>query len=231
VNQTQRRYASRLQELIDEGKEIENLVKKRDTPRNPGFIVMVPSFPDVEDEAVLNAWLTKVENIVEIIFGSTSTQFRRLEELTNKGITFGKSRIESIRGLLIGSLDDLNNGFLIGQEFLIASEILDSVIEEAKELLNVGYKDPAAVLGRVVMEDSLKRLARQEGIDDTLKASKINDELKKIGIYNLPQSRLIQACLDIGNYAAHGQFEEYSKEDVRNQIDDIERFLASNFKF
>lgn len=81
-------------------------------------------------------------------------------------------------------MDDLNNGFLLEKEFLIAGEIFDSVLEEAKELLNAGHKNPAAVLGKVVLEDALKILSHQEQLDDTQKATKLNDDLKKAGRYS-----------------------------------------------
>ena len=226
MNSTQKRYAARLQELINEGKDIEALVKKPDAPKYPGAIVL----PGIEDKASLNAWLIKAINIIEIIFGSTSTQFKKLEELTKNDNYIEKSRIGSIRGVLIGSLDDLNNGFLLDQEFLIAGEIFDSILEEAKELLNAGYKNPAAMLGRVVLEGALKRLSRQEQLDDTQKATKLNDDLKKAGRYNQVQWRHIQAYLDIGNSAAHGKFEEYTEELVRDQIEGIQRFIANDFK-
>ena len=132
--------------------------------------------------------------------------------------------------MLIGSLDDLENEFLLGQELLIAGEIFDSVLEEAKELLNTEHKDPAAILGRVVLEDSLRRLALQEQLDDSQKATKLNDELKKAGRYNQVQWRQIQVWLDIGNNAAHGKFDQYDKEQVKEQIEGIERFIASEFK-
>jgi hypothetical protein len=228
LNLTQRRYAARLQELIDESKNIETLVKKPDAPKNRSVVGL--NLPYIEDKASLNAWLIKVKNIIEIIFGRTSTQFGTLEELTKHNNFFGKSQINAIKGVLIGSLDDLENGFLLGQEFLIAGEIFDSVLEEAKHILNAGYKDPAAVLGRVVLEDALKRLARQEQLNDTQKASVINDELKKAGKYNQPQWRQIQAWLDIGNSAAHGKFYEYNEEQVREQIEGVERFLANEFR-
>lgn len=227
MNSTQKRYVERLQELINESEDIESLVKKASSS-NPNVAVFGLSY--IEDDAALNAWLIKTKNIIDIIFGNTSIQFKRLEELTQNYNSFGLSQIRSIKGVLIGSLDDLNNGFLIGKEFLIAGEIFDSVLEEAKELLKTEHKDPAAMLGRVVLEDALKRLARQEGINDTLKASQINIELKKAGRYNLSQERLIQAWLDIGNYAAHGKFDQYSKEQVKDQIESIERFIATDFK-
>ena len=91
-------------------------------------------------------------------------------------------------------------------------------------------KDPAAVLARVVLEDALKRIARGEGLDDNQSASRLNDELRRIGKYRQPQWRLIQAWLDIGNAAAHGNFNEYNEEDVEGLIEDIERFLATEFR-
>lgn len=218
MNLTQRRYANRLQELIDESKNIALLIKtSSDYP-----------FSYIEDQTSLNAWLIKVRNIVEVVFGSTSPHFRTLQELTQTDVS-GTYQVNAIEGLLIGSLNDLENGFLLGQEFLIAGEIFDSVLEEAKHIFKTGYKDPAAVLGRVVLEDALKRLARQEQLNDTQKASILNDELKKAGKYNQPQWRQIQTWLDVGNSAAHGKFDEYSKEQVRDLIEGIERFIANEF--
>ena len=127
---------------------------------------------------------------------------------------------------MVGALDDLERGFLVGQEFLIAGELFDSILGQAKKLNESGYKDPAAVLARVVLEDTLQRIARNENIDDKQKPSLINDELRKIGKYPKPQWRFIQAWLDIGNAAAHGNFTEYSEQDVEKMIEGIEQFLA-----
>lgn len=184
--------------------------------------------PYIDDQETLNAWLIKVQNIMEKAFGATSPHNRKFEELVQTAIC-SKPQIAAIRGVLNGSLNDLENGFLIGQELLIAGEVFDSVLEEAKYLLNYGHKDPAAVLGRVVIEDSIKRLAQLEKLDDTKKASVLNEGLKKAGRYNQAQWRQIQVWLDIGNDAAHGKFTNYSKEQVKDQIEGIERFIASEF--
>ncbi len=154
---------------------------------------------------------------------------KTLQSFTTKDTEKGY-RIKEIKGLLKGSLDDFENGFLLRQEFRIAGEIFDSVLEQAKYLLSYKFKDPAAVLGWVVLEDALKRLARHEQLDDTKKASVLNDELKNTGRYNQVQWRQIQVLLDIGNDAAHGKFTQYSEEQVKDQINGIERFIASEFK-
>jgi len=81
-----------------------------------------------------------------------------------------------------------------------------------------------------VLEDTLRKLARQEKLDDTQKATRLNDGLKKAERYKQVQWRQIQVCLDIGNNAAHGKFDQYTEENIRDQIDGIRRFIANDFK-
>ena len=220
------RYADRLRELIDEGKTVAKL--ERPSPNNS----FGPYFQG-EDKIRVQSWLTKTRNILETTFGTQRPHCRDFKEALPQGAILRVEHaynVYPIIGVLSAALDDLEKGYMLGQEFLIASEVFDTVLEQAKQLVQSGYKDPTAVLTRVVLEDALRRLARSEGIDDTLKASAINEELKKKGKYALPQWRLIQAWLDMGNAAAHGNFGDYSKDDVTSAIAGIERFLATEFR-
>lgn len=88
----------------------------------------------------------------------------------------------------------------------------------------------SAVLTRIVLEDALKRLARNSEIDPEIKASFINDQLKKKGKYSQSKWRFIQTWLDISNNAVHGKFDEYNAEDVEKLIEDLERFLVNIFQ-
>lgn len=212
----QRRYAERIRGLIEEGKGVAQLEQPSQ------------GVPYIKDKVLLTAWLVKVHNVVDTTFGSASIHRQQLSAVTQKNVSKAY-QVNSIVGLLSGALDDLENGFLLGQEFIISAEVFDSVLEQAKHINGTGYKDPAAVLVRVVLEDSLKRLARQEALDDSLKASRINDELKKAGKYAQPQWRRIQAWLDTGNAAAHGKFDEYNQKDVEKLIDEVEMFIAIYF--
>ncbi|MGD0780395.1 MAG: DUF4145 domain-containing protein [Dehalococcoidales bacterium] len=222
LNPKYQRYAERLRELIEEGNTVAKLAK----PSSVGTYIQG------EDNIQAQSWLTKVRNILGTVFGFQSPHYHHFEELIPEhGVRHlaHSYDVYPIVGVLNGALDDLEKGYLLGQEFLIAGEVFDSILEQAKQLMQSGYKDPAAVLARVVLEDALKRLARGEGIDDNLKASSINDELKKRERYPQSQWRFIQAWLDIGNAAAHGNVNEYSADDVNNLIKDLERFLVTEF--
>jgi hypothetical protein len=44
-----------------------------------------------------------------------------------------------VEAVLQGALSDLEGGFLVGQEFLVAGEVFDSVLEEGKHLNEKGH--------------------------------------------------------------------------------------------
>ncbi len=220
----QKRYVERIEQLIVEGEE---LAQSEQPSKKPGI-------KTIQDHTKLHAWLAKVDNIIDTTFGQNSSHFKRKEELF-KGKTYYASQVRFIVGLLTGALDDLKNGFLVHQEFLIAGEIFHSVLEQAKYFLDKGHKDVAAPLARTVVEDRLKRMAKQAGIDlsDPQKpgwrkpAAKLNYNLKDKGLYGEPQWSQIQAWLKVGNSAAHGDFNKYDQEQVRLMLEGIEHFLTT----
>jgi hypothetical protein len=177
------------------------------------------------DKITLHAWLAKVENILVTVFGRNSAHFRQYESLTERTPEHSYE-VFSLIGLLQGARDDLQSGFLEGQEQLVAGVVLDSILEQARHLAAAGFKDASAVLGRVVLEDALRRLARRHGCDDTLKPSAINDALRDQAVYSKPQWRAIQSWLDVGNAAAHGEFAAYTAEDVKRLLSDVGQFAV-----
>lgn len=223
MNPKYQRYADRLSELIEEGQQVAKLEKPS---RRVGRYIQGA------DKIKVQSWLTKVRSILLNVFGPKSPHYCQFDDnLPHGGVrNVGKSyEIYPIIGVLDGALDDLESGYLLNQEFLVAGEVFDSVINRARYLLENGYKDAAAILTRVVIEDALKRLTRSEGLDDGKKASDMNTDLWKNGRSAQTQWRFIQVWLDIGNAAAHGRFNEYDKEKVKRMMDDLESFLATEF--
>jgi hypothetical protein len=223
MNPYLKRYADRIQELIREGKAVASLEKPSE----------VGPYIQGEDKIALQSWLGKVSNIVVSTFGPDSPQSRHFHQNLPEGgagVVAHAYEVHAIIGVLDAALSDLEGGYLAGQELLIAGDLFDSILEQAKHLNSNGHKDPAAVLARVVVEDTLKRLARAANLDDNRRASQLNDDLKAAGKYPQPQWRLIQSWLDVGNAAAHGKFAEYDKAAVSNMLDGIEQFLAVALK-
>jgi hypothetical protein len=183
----------------------------------------------IEQKAPLHEWLVQVKNIIETTFGPGSPQTRELRRLADGGVVDARG-VSQLIGVLRGSHGDLVHGFLAKQEFLLAGEVFDSVLQEAQHLLATDHKDPAAVLGRVVLEDALKRLARSHELEVATTAGRVNEALRTAGVYGQPQWRQVQAWLDIGNAAAHGNFDQYTTEQVASLLAGVEAFLASSFR-
>lgn len=215
-----KRVVERLRELAEEGRAVARLPKEA---------YMGQAYIQGVDKVVAEAWLTKTENIIRSTFGEDSAHHQRLVHRAKDGVEHDYE-VYPIVGVIEAALDDLVNGFLTSQEFLIAGEVFDNVLDQAKHLASADYKDPAAILARVVLEDALKRLARESGINDRTKAAQINDELWKAGRFSKPQWRRLQSWLDLGNAAAHGEFDSYSRDDVVRLLDDLKSFLASEFR-
>lgn len=225
LNPKYTKYAERLRELIEDGQRLVQLGK-------PSNMTGTPHFQGSDVSQVIN-WITKAKNILEVALGPQSPHLAYFDNAIPKtgiGDIYYSNDVYPFIGILSAALNDLENGYLLRQEFFIAGEVFDSILEQAKHLVQNNYKDPAAILARVVIEDALKRISRNEGVDENQKASVINDELKKKGRFSQPQWRFIQGWLDIGNAAAHGKFGEYTQDDVVKMVDDVERFLVNEFR-
>lgn len=214
MNPKYQRVANRIRDLINEGAQVAALERPSEY-----------TGPYIQEKVPLHVWLSKVENILLTIFGVGSAHYAQAKKVFERNPEHSYE-VNQIVGVLSGALSDLEDGFLVGQEHLIAGVVLDSVLEQSKYLLSNGFKDPAAILCRVVVEDALRRLCDEEGLSSAGKAATLNDSLKDHGRYSKPQWRLVQSWLDIGNSAAHGKFEEYTEPNVSQMVSDVERFIA-----
>jgi hypothetical protein len=115
------RAAARLALLIDEGEAVARLER----PSSVG------SYIQDRDKIALHAWLAKAENILSVVFGRDSTHFKHYETLTRRQPEHSYE-VFKLLGLLQGALDDLREGFLDGQERLVAGVVFDSVLEQAR---------------------------------------------------------------------------------------------------
>lgn len=132
-------------------------------------------------------------------------------------------------GVLLSVKDDISSGWFQDVENLISADVFSDFLEMAEYLLDNGYKDPTASLIGAVLEDSLRRICKNNTI--TIKSREdigsLNQKLASKGVYNRLQQKQIQVWNDIRNNADHGNFKEYNEDDVRNMLQGVRNFLAS----
>ncbi len=178
-------------------------------------------------EDIFYQWKTGALSFLKSVFGGDSIHYHNFFESCRQEFLR-----DTIRGkaVLLAAKEDIEGGFLTSIENLVSADIFTDFLEMAQYLLDEGYKDPAASLIGAVLEDGLRKVARNNEVQiQTCKGIfDITKKLTDAGIINrLNQSRL-DTWRQIRNHADHGKFEEYEKKDVKEMLTGVRDFLASH---
>ncbi len=141
-------------------------------------------------------------------------------------------KLECLIGIVEALRDDYTIGALVSIHELIRAEVFDDFLEMAQHLLDSGYKDPAAVLVGGVLEGELRKLASRAGISITesngrpTKSDTLNAELARKTVYSKLDQKSVTSWLDLRNKAAHGNYGEYSVEQVALMLGAVRNFVS-----
>ena len=140
--------------------------------------------------------------------------------------------VAELAGILKGVQHDLAEDMLFDLKLHLQAEVFADFLEMAEHLLDKGYKDAAAVLLGAVLEDSLRKLCDSNGIPTTkgegkpLTMDPLNVALAKADIYGPLVQKQITTWANLRNDAAHGNFTEYDKEQVRQMLLFVQKFCS-----
>lgn len=236
---TKEKYLNRLNALIEKGRQIPittNIIPGRRNrytgdvgPSRQVTNVGWPQFVEWRTSCV-----TLLDSIIpsNSIHRSTVAHFRLLENKPDT-LEFGISFLLSIK-------DDFENGYLGSLYLEVETELSADYLGQAESLLKEGASGiyehiPAAVLAGAVLEKSLKTICQKQNppinlVNDTGKPLQLNaliDRLKKENVYNEVLAKQLRAWADIRNSAAHGEFENFSKEQVESMLHGIQSFITN----
>ena len=146
-------------------------------------------------------------------------------------------RVERLIGVVRALAVDVEGGFLRRNSTLIRGEVFSDFLEMAAHLVDSNYKDAAAVIAGSALEAHIKQLCQnreislereRNGQTRSINADTLNAELAKLGAYTNLDQKNVTAWLGLRNDAAHGNYDEYSKQQVMLMIDSIRDFIARN---
>jgi hypothetical protein len=178
-----------------------------------------------------NKWYSSAKNLIEKACGKDGIHYKQIEDIYTRGKGFSYDMANCL-GVLESACEDFKLGLLEDIKALITAEVFTDFIEQAEYLLNEGYKLPAAVLMRGVLEDSLRTLCKKAQIvlSDKPKLDWMNTELVKAGVYNTNVQKQVTAWAGIGNSAAHMKIDEFFEANVKDMISGIINFNATFLK-
>ncbi|WP_430478113.1 HEPN domain-containing protein [Streptomyces sp. P11-1] len=142
------------------------------------------------------------------------------------------ARLLEVRHVALGLRDDLVAGWVETVVELVHADTYSDYLEMAEGLLAKGYKDAAAVIAGTSLEVHVRALCVKNGVTTAVagkpkKADTMNADLKKAGVYDGLRQKQITAWMDLRNKAAHGNYSDYTKDDVRLLIDGVQSFMTN----
>lgn len=181
----------------------------------------------VDAERLLN-WSVKARSLIATACGSESEHYRSFvvaEKLG--GYETNLTVLKRVRAVFLAAKEDFEGGYLRSVRALVQAEIAGGELEQARELLRSGYLLAAAVVCGVVLENALRELCDRQRLPHGT-GDRMNAELAKAGKYNGLVQKRVLSLLAIRNSAAHGKVGEFSSDDVRVMISDVERFVTDS---
>lgn len=138
----------------------------------------------------------------------------------------------TLRGVLKSIRNEIMDGFFFKLSDLVSAEIFSNFLEMAEYLLKENYKDASAVLIGSTLEEKLRQIATNNFVDVLdvkgipKKASLLNDDIYKAGIYNKLDHKSIISWLELRNNAAHGKYSEYDIKQVEMMLKFVSDFSS-----
>jgi hypothetical protein len=222
---------NRFDELIDEANEL--IPKMNEHKRlNP-----TRHFPNYGHVSEFQAIGIKVKNLIETVLGESQQQLELTAQIKN--LARKPSALEHMIGTLQGLKNTYENGFLDNLEEKIVANISADYMTQVEELLGEGQPGqydhvPAAVLCGAVLEDALRRLCDRQtppvptekpnGQPKALNA--LIQDLQKANAFNKLKAQQLRGWAQVRNSAAHGKFDEFSRDDVELMVKGVNNFLA-----
>ena len=220
-----KKISKRFEELIARGKELHtDIPTPEEIKENPQTIY------ELNPKSI--AWKLSTKNLLKQAYGESSEYYELFMDMFGGDIylrTESKEKISLVLGVLESAKEEFELGLTDSITHLLAIELFESILDQANQLLKKGFKDPAAILGRIIIESTLKDLCEKKSIEfkENEGVSNINEKLKNEGVFTLHQFKICRVNIELGNAAAHGQFEKYSQRDVQKMLDYIEHSLLT----
>jgi hypothetical protein len=180
-----------------------------------------------EDWSEWRGYAAQVLTAIAAIAGADSDYYEAAQTWTNPanrtaaGVSATTAGLRALRS-------DVANGYLKRQADLVAAEVFGDFLDMAAHLVDTGYHQPAASLIGAVLEDGLRRIARNADVQvkpgDDL--SVLNNRLAAKNVYSNLHRKQVDVWAAIRNRADHAEWDSFSLGDVQDMYAGVTRFLS-----
>jgi hypothetical protein len=194
-----------------------------------------------DELAELAMWVTRLGQLVRKLYGENSQHFASYNKAlsTNNFYNIHSNYYEhftQVYGVAKAVQHDIKNGLLGNLRSLAQAEVFADFLEMGEHLLDEGYKDAAAVIIGTVLEDGLKKISQRASLPLVADSGKpltmepLNAQLAKAEVYSKLVQKQITSWAHVRNKAAHGEFNEYTLEQVKMMLLFVQGFASEHLE-
>lgn len=177
------------------------------------------------DREAFHSWASSALNLLEVVFGSSSTLFERFRAVVDTG-SINENRLKQAKGLFASAREEFSLGFLESVKREISGELTIDLCHLAESILEEGHTEPAAVIAAAALEDCIKRCAEDEGLETTGNSLTENiNALKSKGVFSGPAAKVVSQFPRIRNAAMHAEWDKLSTTDIGTVVGFLKQFV------
>ncbi|WP_417442618.1 hypothetical protein [Idiomarina abyssalis] len=168
--------------------------------------------------------MTQTISVIEHIFGPRHPNYQRILHAYNE---HSKRGLLQAKGILNGIQESIRGGFLSELESSIRVDIKSDFLSTAQELAEQGEKDAASVLAVSVLEDSIKQIARSNGLDDLIgkEMSTVVNGLAAKSVIERTTQRALLSFKPLRNAAFHANWDQVTIDMVNMLLSFLPSFI------
>lgn len=176
--------------------------------------------------------------IISGLYGSKSPQMEVVSDTNSRTMNTEWSEsnknntlVAELKGILANVKIEIEGGLLRSIREEARGEILADFVVLAKDAIDNGAKDVAAVLSCAALEDTLKRFAESVGIKevDDKEMPEVINALKAASAISGPQAKVIRSFVGIRKKAMHAEWSKIDTSEVHSVIAFVQDFIAKRF--
>ena len=114
------------------------------------------------DAGKMSGLRASVLSFITMVYGKNHSHYEEFDSATNDSYESNAKRGHEI---LLSIQNEIDGGWIFSVKQLVSAEIFSDFLEMADHLLKQGYKDSAAVMIGSVLEENLRQLCINNGID------------------------------------------------------------------
>lgn len=175
------------------------------------------------EPAKYEALITETWAIINHIYDENSVDAQRVVNLIDEKTL---DSLQGIQGVLVGIRHNYKNGLMESYETGIIRNVEAGYLASAQALNEEGYTQAAALIGAMVYEDAMKRVANKNNIrTKKMNMGEVNDALKEAGVIEKMAHFTNRSFIKTRNSAIHAEWKDITQDSVELFLSFVSTFL------